>query len=848
MIKNNNNPSNCCKFCGWEFDQKIIQRIIDNNQTVVCEFCGIDLDIFNVNIPEGFKKEKNGEIIQSDCDSETKKKSIGKKIKKWIQPEKYSKNVIFGEDDFPKIFKQNLIIVISRLIYFAIRTWEQENNVSVRRVCLEKSIKIYIIKKIRGIIDMKAPSNFLNNLFKINKEDFEGWLRLFQKKMNSNQEYQTHFKFYLNWLIRVIFKLVSDMWEMTNLPRFHSTILKDLKKHDFNSNQFIIHIKNENSSVPPKSNKSIKNPSITKGLKEQIIDHILNKLDNILVSELTKSERLKNKELISNYILEQIEHQISNKNSNFKVFLKRYIDNIVWFLIKVKKLNETRQKITVSKIARKTHDKILMSQSQWYKTTKQIVRYLKDTFKKSIRTTHNDPLELSESQRNQIRSFKNFYKIIRGYDNNGITITYLDANCKDKIEIHYNGKCQGINGYCDFHIDYKFLPSLGYHHVIENYKKNIKERHYEYILPKNLSFYTYKKSIKLMQTQIGGLKLICANCHNIKHSIRYVFPPIFNFLKMRSLEEIDKDSSKIINETKRLTNKYFACNKERYKITRNNTPARIKIDIKRSILGFVKKKYVIEYLFGSNYHCPICQKANINEHLTCFDTHHTNLDLLQKIKKIEFGREYERKSIQWLIKNIISQECIFICSNCHLMINAINYRDHTLNILKNQKEAMFLEAYYQHLDKQIEINREIILQWKVQLRNNNLNIKNLFQIIFKKGEALDQKLVCIYYICKVFSQDLKEKFFNASILNFVLNKLHTHFNNYKTQLLKKGFIQKLPGKKQFNQKFFIITQKGKQRAENVIKNKTKEFPNRFNDIIHIWKERFIKYKDYESVT
>jgi len=81
---------------------------------------------------------------------------------------------------------------------------------------------------------MKVPSNFLNNLFKINKEDFEGWLRLLQKKMDSNQEYQTQFKFYLNWLIRVVFKLVSDMWEMENLPKFHQIIRNDLKSYDFN--------------------------------------------------------------------------------------------------------------------------------------------------------------------------------------------------------------------------------------------------------------------------------------------------------------------------------------------------------------------------------------------------------------------------------------------------------------------------------------------------------------------------------------------------------------------------------------------------------------------------------------
>lgn len=180
------------------------------------------------------------------------------------------------------------------------------------------------------------------------------------------------------------------------------------------------------------------------------------------------------------------------------------------------------------------------------------------------------------------------------------------------------------------------------------------------------------------------------------------------------------------------------------------------------------------------------------------------------------------------------------------MINAINYRNYALTILKNQKEATFVMAYYRHLDKQIEIHRNIILQWKDQLRNNNLNIKNLFQLVFSQGEALNQKLVCIYYICEIFPQDSKRKIFDASIFNFVLNKFHTHFNNYKNQLLKKGFIEQLPGKEQFNKKFFTITIKGKNQAKELIRMKTKEFPDKFNNIIQIWRGRFIEYKNLEN--
>jgi len=161
------------------------------------------------------------------------KKSIGKSIKKIIQPRKYSIDVISGDNDFPKIFKENLAIVVSRIIYASIREWEQENNISIRRVSLERPILIYITGKISPIHDKRIDDNFLNNLFKLNKEDFEDWLRILQKKLEVDEDYQAHFKFYLTWLIKIVFKLVSDMWNMKNLPKFQATILKDLKHYPF---------------------------------------------------------------------------------------------------------------------------------------------------------------------------------------------------------------------------------------------------------------------------------------------------------------------------------------------------------------------------------------------------------------------------------------------------------------------------------------------------------------------------------------------------------------------------------------------------------------------------------------
>jgi len=587
----------------------------------------------------------------------------------------------------------------------------------------------------------------------------------------------------------------------------------------------------------------IKNPSISKKLKEQITKYSLNKLERIIINDLSEVEIFETIKPIKDSVFEQIESQLSHKNSEFKIFLKKYIANIVWFLAKIKLLSETNQKINVSSVAKETHNRSLTSLIQWYKISKDIVRYLRETLGFNIRTTHQDPLSIPESARNRIRNFKTYYKLIKGNDKKGITIVYLDIDYKTEILIYYDGKCQGIGRYCSFNIDYKFLPILSHHHRIEAYNKIVAEIGYEYIQPREIIRHSFHRALELMQTQIGGLDLTCMNCHSIRHSVRFIFPPIFHFLKSMSLEDINENSTNIFYEIKRLTNEFYEQNKERYRVTKINTKAKIKIEIKRSILGFVKKKYVIEYLYGENYTCPICRKANINDHLTCFEAHHTNLELFDKCEKIEFGKEYGRKPIRWLIKNLIMQECVFLCSNCHAMVKATIYREYVLIILKNQKEANFVNNFYKHLDAQIAKERKIILQWKNQLTNRNLIFPNPLQLIFKMGKALDQKIVCIYYICEVFPREKKNQFFTSGVFNFILNKFHTHFNNYKNQLISDGYIQYVAGRHQFNQKFFVITPKGIERAKEIIKKKIEGFSREFKKLILVWKDRYIEYQN-----
>jgi len=229
MIENQKSPSNSCKYCGWEFQNDIIQKIIEQQESVVCEFCGIEINISSINPQEGIIKENYERTSNSKDIVEKKKKSIVKSISKLTKTKKYSVNVILGDKDFPKIFKENLIVVISRLIYKYIREWEKVNDVNIRQVGLTQTILITLAKKVKPIIDKRIHNSKLANLHKITPEEFEEWLKLLQKKIHSTQEYRKHFLNYLLWLTKLVFRLVSDMWEKTNLPKFQATIIKDLK-------------------------------------------------------------------------------------------------------------------------------------------------------------------------------------------------------------------------------------------------------------------------------------------------------------------------------------------------------------------------------------------------------------------------------------------------------------------------------------------------------------------------------------------------------------------------------------------------------------------------------------------
>ena len=293
MIEKGSDTSSCCNYCGWKIPFDLMQKINENAGSLFCEFCGTKIKLSINNSSEKDNREN----------LEHAKQSMVSENSNWQKSQEYSVRLIIKDEDFPKIFKENLIIVISRLIYIYIRIWEQETNTLASRETITKSSFYNLACKIKPIIDRKVSNNFLGNLHKINIEEFEDWLRLLQKKLHTDESYLNHFKIFLLWLLKIVIKLISEMWEMKNIPTFHSTILKDLKTYDFSFATIEDDIRGGTNDITAKNNIINSDTHFTLNIKEfqGFLTYYIENYNNIY------SKRFKNLDLNRNKV---VNHQV----------------------------------------------------------------------------------------------------------------------------------------------------------------------------------------------------------------------------------------------------------------------------------------------------------------------------------------------------------------------------------------------------------------------------------------------------------------------------------------------------------------------------------------------------------
>ncbi|MFX1298666.1 MAG: hypothetical protein ACFFD2_27875 [Promethearchaeota archaeon] len=248
-----NNSPNRCKFCGWKFPNELVERINETSDFLFCEFCGAEVRYNNV------KNQENYETIECKSDNNPGGSIDKSKSSPWKRFYETIKNFIieneegeiqegltnkqreqvfraYKDPDFPQIFKSNFIIVFARITYYELRKLKSTPNQRNSKRNLTKAELKTLTERVIPIAKKDIKVEFLKDLHKISQNDFKKWLKRLQVKLNSCSTYYHDFITYIQWLITIIAKIISELWDKTNLPKFEQTILEDLKNYFYTKN------------------------------------------------------------------------------------------------------------------------------------------------------------------------------------------------------------------------------------------------------------------------------------------------------------------------------------------------------------------------------------------------------------------------------------------------------------------------------------------------------------------------------------------------------------------------------------------------------------------------------------
>ncbi len=234
-----------CSYCNARFNDDLRQLLEEDDEPVYCELCGTEVRIHSTQEPETKKKD-------------IKKKHKKKKSKQKRKQETYHLNPItqIGFDpEFPLIFKENLMLVLSRITYLAIKKVDDIEALKNSNRDISKELLDQLEHILEPTTWAKIKVNFLGKLHKLTINQFYEHLKQLQKKIQENEQYREHFIIFLRYIINNTFRIISEMWDVPEIPKFFHVIRKDLKDYGFdaytkkpNSENEIVEENNDNHS------------------------------------------------------------------------------------------------------------------------------------------------------------------------------------------------------------------------------------------------------------------------------------------------------------------------------------------------------------------------------------------------------------------------------------------------------------------------------------------------------------------------------------------------------------------------------------------------------------------------
>ena len=217
-----------CRFCSSTFSDDIIKKIEAEKDDVYCEICG-DIIIrvqnkYRFRPPDITEDEPKTNI---DITPVTPQKELKP------NPDAFHFPIgrIFYDEDFPLTFKTNFVFVFSRLVCFAVMRLDQEGEIKIGESEIPENAlnDLYMATRKIQVPDKQIKPEFLKNLQKISKNEFESNLKKLQTKIQTNRQYLEDFHVYTRWLIRKVYLIISHGLNKDELSKLDMNLYNDLE-------------------------------------------------------------------------------------------------------------------------------------------------------------------------------------------------------------------------------------------------------------------------------------------------------------------------------------------------------------------------------------------------------------------------------------------------------------------------------------------------------------------------------------------------------------------------------------------------------------------------------------------
>ncbi|TKJ22166.1 MAG: hypothetical protein CEE42_13205 [Promethearchaeota archaeon Loki_b31] len=166
--------------------------------------------------------------------------------------------------------------------------------------------------------------------------------------------------------------------------------------------------------------------------------------------------------------------------------------------------------------------------------------------------------------------------------------------------------------------------------------------------------------------ELKKITLICANHHDIVSSKYYNF--FRHLISWKDLPNYFPD--KIQSLSPELIHALIKISINAYPITKNLN-SKQKAYIKLSIISLLKRKYIIETLYGES--CQICGEFNTIEHLVSF--HFNHIDETKKTLVASNLFKSEEITCSEIVSKLDQERGGYLCNNCHTVFHRSSYYD-----------------------------------------------------------------------------------------------------------------------------------------------------------------------------